>query len=290
MKPLSFDEFLRALNYQSFNLFKEEYSDLNNQAPDYLIKNLTNDLNIYIKVGGLPEAVLLFLDKQSIEEVENKMPDYLNEIIGSISTDKKEQALLISILNTGLKSLSNPNPKIKITESSFLKNGSRNEIRKAWNLCLTSSLVLTTPCLRNLTDLAIPQFDFSSSKVFPFDIGIANYLFTKANLLPQDSLYESLTFLLLDSQGIICSYPLRNRRQPTDFIIFEKNKCIPIDIKTGNSIFSRGLSQLIKDTKLPLGIIASNSSMKVEKRKNTLVIPILYLSFIKEILENGKNS
>lgn len=291
MGPLSFDEFLVAIGYNSFDLFKGKYSDLKEVPSEYLLQELTSDFDSYLKVGGLPEAVLGFKRGIADDFWGNGMGKLFSQVVSSFSQDKKEASVLSDIIKEGIQSSSGSNPKIKINGSNLKDHGTRNDLRKAWELGLTSSIVRVVPSLNEFNKSGFHRTDNSSNKAFAYDSGVARYLVSENKPDIEGCLYENLALLLMEYQGLSCAYPVRSRREASDFIVFLDNgRLLPVDIKTGLSCSSRSLYQLVEKENLPRGIIAARSAFSVEIRSKTIVVPILYLSFIKEIIEkNGLN-
>ena len=261
LSPMTFFEFLTALG--KTQLIKQ----VRETAPfvkNHLFDQLTEWLKIYFFVGGMPEAVKVF--------VESKNPRDVRRIQRSIIQTYKDDFLKYSskAVLPKLDQIFERLPQIigkKVKYSEISREYQAREIRNALRL-LQQARILTFCYHTNASGLPLKaQQDISVFKMYFLDIGLMNYMqevswesiqeYTDDSLITKGTIAEQFAaqHLAYISNGIEepgLFYWLRDKKNENaeiDFIVSLENKIMPIEIKAGRSGKLKSLVQFVEQKK-----------------------------------------
>ena len=301
MYPLDYEEFSNAvgLNYQ---LLKDLYN-LKKPIGEEVNRKLIRDFRTYIAIGGMPQAVSAYIEKKSFDQID--------EIKKSI----------IDLYISDLKKIDSSGRLSKIYESipsqlfskrnrfsfHYATNSNKNKKDEERIFDLLDSKIANS-CYK-ITD---PSISFSQStdltqyKFYLSDTGLfVTMLFNSDNNSHED-LYKKLISNKLDlnlgylyenviSQLIVSSrrklfYYFWNKENSThkyeiDFLIYNKNKILPIEIKSNKTHHHQSLDQFAIKYSHICGNKYIFSTKDYQKEKDTFYIPFsYYMSIIIKFL------
>ncbi len=265
MGPFSFEEFLLANGEKSALHFIQNYKIGDELATNYH-KKLTKLLRIYIAVGGMPEVVNAYTEKQSMIELEK----IKSSIIDTFKLDfhkykKNTNPKLLSIIFDSLPIQIGK----KIKYSNIDRTYKSNEISKSLyqlNLARIVSKVFNTSC--NGIPLSAERKE-NFFKCFLLDIGLIhtqlklnpfetsetvelNYV--NNGVLSEQLIAQQLHFQHLDFQEPQLYYWAREKKAASaevDFVIADsKRRIIPIEVKSGSTGSMRSLQVMIHEKSL----------------------------------------
>ena len=103
MYPFSFDEFLDANGMQLLKEYKNQSADINSPLPEVMHRQLIEQLRSYFLVGGMPEAVRTWIEKQDY----TKCAEIHRDILQTYQDDFRKYKSRISpiVLSNTLKSV-----------------------------------------------------------------------------------------------------------------------------------------------------------------------------------------
>ena len=220
MHPMDFEEFLCANGNQ---ILVDEIKNcyINNKPMDPVLHNKSIDLyRLYLCVGGMPEAInnlisnnddILKFDKSIIENI---YQSYLNDMNKYI-TNKFEASKIESIYKSIPSQLGNQSNKFQFGKIS--SNSRKRDYETALNWLLSSTMVLKCPILNKVE---IPPLGFIITE---------NYVATQlvANKIP----------LIYWESG---------NEAEVDFILYNDDGIIPIEVKSNDNITSKSLNVFMK--------------------------------------------
>lgn len=294
MFPLDFEEFLIAngVNKELISIAKESF-DKRKEVPDYIHEKFMNLFKKYLLVGGMPDAVSEFVDKNSFVAVENahKAINYFIKNDITKYAQDNEKLKIKEIYNLIPTELNNMSKRFII---SHIPNHSKNENEVlSFSWLSSAGVVVPVYCVDEPLIPLITSSKRNQLKLFLEDVGLFTYLITnsqiKAKILDSDinlnygSIYESVAAQLLRCHGFENLYYYNNKKQgEVDFILEYEGKVLPIEIKSGKDYERhRAINNLIsiKNYNIDYGIVFYNGNYI--KKDKIDYFPIYLLEFLK---------
>ena len=257
MYPMDFEEFLMANG--NLALIDEIRNCYNNLTPmDTVLHNKILELyKLYLCVGGMPEAVknllvndknILRFDKSIIEDI---YQSYLSDMNKHI--DNKFEASKIERIYKSIPSqLGNQSNKFQYGKLS--NDARKRDFAEPLNWLLSSTMI--HKCVL-LNKVEIPPLGFvidDHFKLYLSDVGILlNMLKVKYNDVILDNLLqykgiiaENYVATQLVANNIPLIYWESGNKAEVDFILYNDNGIIPIEVKANDNVSSQSLNIYIK--------------------------------------------
>ncbi len=257
MYPMDFEEFLIANGNQA--LIDEIRNCYDNMIPmDSVLHNKAIELyKLYLCVGGMPEAVknliendkdILKFDKTIIEDI---YQSYLNDMNKYVD-NKFEASKIENIYKSIPSQLGNQSNKFQYGKIS--SNARKRDYETALNWLLSSTMVHKCPMLNKVE---IPPLGFiieDHFKLYLSDVGILlNLLQIKYNDIILDKLLQYkgiITENYVATQLVANKIPLiyweSGNKAEIDFILYNDDGIIPIEVKSNDNVSSQSLNAYIK--------------------------------------------
>ncbi len=294
MYPMDFEEFSLGVGVseQTLSYLRNCYSECK-PVDEIIHKQMMNLFNVYLVVGGMPNAVKTFIDSNDIYKVNRVLNDIdrgYREDIGKYSKDSKLLIqdiydLIPSELNAQNKRfiLKNLNEKARFyqCESSF-----------AW--LSSSGVALFTHNVDNPVYPLLASKERTLFKLFLNDVGLLTYklfngnqavLLNGGSTLNYGAVYENVVAEELNSHGFPLFYHSDKKRGEIDFLIEVDNKLLPLEVKSGKGYKRHSaLSHLLSDDhyRYEKGYVLCNGN--IERKGKIIYLPIYMVSFIKNQL------
>ncbi len=287
MYPMDFEEFLMANG--SKGLIDEIIRCYKNnvEMDSVLHEKAMNLYRLYLCVGGMPESIKNFLnndkdilkfDKSIIEDI---IQSYLNDMNKYVQ-NKFESIKIESIYKSIPAQLGNQSNKFQYGKIS--SNTRKRDYETALDWLLSSTMAYK--CLL-LKKAEIPPLAFTDSdhfKLYLSDVGILiNLLQVKYNDVILDRMLQYkgniaenyvATQLLINGHTLI--YWESGNQAEIDFVIYNEDGLIPVEVKANDNIGSKSLNIYMKrhEPKYAIRISAKNFGFK----NNIKSVP-LYATF-----------
>ena len=288
MHPMDFEEFLLACGN---NLLIDEIKNCyyNNIAMDDVLHNKALDLyRLYLCVGGMPEAINNFLknDKNILkfnrDILEDIYKSYLNDMNKYVD-NKYEATKIENIYKSIPTQLGNQSNKFQFGKIS--SNARKRDYETALDWLLSSTMVYKCSLLNKPE---IPPLAFILDNYFKLylnDIGILlSILKVKYNdvildklLLYKGIIAENYVATQLITNETPLMYWESGNKAEIDFIIYNDNGIIPIEVKANDNVGSQSLNVYIKRYNPPYAIRLSTKNFGFSN--NIKSIP-LYAAFL----------
>ena len=257
MYPMDFEEFLIANKSQALiDEIKKCYET--NTPMDSVLHNKALELyKLYLCVGGMPEAVknliendkdILKFDKSIIEDI---YQSYLNDMNKYVD-NKFEASKIESICKSIPAQLGNQSNKFQY--GKIASNARRRDYETPLNWLLSSTMVHKCPILNKVE---IPPLGFiieDHFKLYLSDVGILlNMLQIKYKDIILDNLlqYKGIiaenyvaTQLIANKNPLI--YWESGNKAEVDFILYNDDGIIPIEVKANDNVGSQSLNIYMK--------------------------------------------
>lgn len=257
MYPMDFEEFLIA-NGNS-NLINEINICYSNNTPmvSALHNMALNLYRLYLCVGGMPEAVknllnnnrdIVKFDKTILEDI---YISYLNDM-NKYVTNKFEASKIESIYKSIPSQLGNQSNKFQYGKIS--QNARKRDYETSLNWLLSSTMIHKSTILNKVE---IPPLAFIISdhfKLYLSDVGIlVNILQVKYSDIILDNLLqykgiiaENYVATQLIANNIPLIYWESGNQAEIDFILYNNDGLIPVEVKANDNIRSQSLNIYMK--------------------------------------------
>ncbi|MCI5144780.1 MAG: ATP-binding protein [Candidatus Electrothrix sp. AR3] len=268
MGPMTFSEFLSAMNEEGLKNFIDQY-EFGREIGAIVHQRLLGLLRSYYYIGGMPEAVAVFAESRSYKDVS----EVHNSIIETYRDDFPKYAgsrnlnRMLNVFNFAAR-----NVGIKIKYSNISSRDQSVTIKKDIEL-LAMARVIGKVIHSHCTGLPL-QADLQEKvyKLLFLDVGLMNAIcgldwlsfsqMDDVKLVNQGAVAEQfvgqhLQAMLADKPNRELNYWLREGRAANaelDFVIGVSGNIIPIEVKSGATGTLKSLHQFMGSKEAPLAI------------------------------------
>lgn len=279
--PMSFEEFLVAKgeeeaykllvsrDFETINLLHEKYTDL---------------LRQYYYVGGMPEAVLKYVETDSLQEVRRIQSEILQGYDFDFSKHApQEQVPRIRMVWNSIPSQLFKENK-KFIYGALRKGARANDFEIAIQWLIDAGLLYKIPrCTKPELPLDIYE-DLSAFKLYAVDLGLMGAMVktVPAQVLIKNDIFkeykggitEQYVLQQLKSKGVspIYYHNTNNSRLELDFIIQRGAEMIPIEVKAEGNVRANSLTALLN--RIPELHAERYSMLPYKVQKNLTNIPL----------------
>lgn len=291
MYPMTFNEFLIADNCENLVEYMKSINSIE-KIPDIFFNQLEEKLKAYFIIGGMPEAVQIWINEKDIELVNQVQDNILKAYESDFSkhTQNSEANKISLIWNSIPSQLAKENKKFLY---QTIKEGARaREYESALNWLNDANLIYK---IYNVTKTDFPlkaYNDLSSFKIYLNDIGLLRKM---ANLdsrivVEGNRLFEEFkgafteNYVLNMLNATFNSIPnyFTYDRHKIDFIIQYNNKIIPMEVKSNKSTNNISLTRYNEKYNNDLGIRFSMNNLS--KDGKIINIPLFLIEYIEKFI------
>lgn len=291
MFPLDFEEFAEAVGMSAdvMKYVKECYEQ--RKVVDEVVHDKMNDLvRLYLIIGGMPEAVqkyivtnnlqvvreaqraILHLYGKDIAKYDPKNKLYIKDIFDLIPSElnAKNKRFILKALNE--------KAKFERYKNSFLWLADAGVALPTYNV-EEPRLPLKLGEQRNLFKLFLSDVGLLASQ---YAANIAIDLLTGKSEINYGSIYENFAAQELRAHGYALYYFNNKKQGELDFVVEDKGKVLPIEIKSGKDYKRHNaLSNVMgnEEYDIPHAIVFSNGNVEVVGR--ILYCPIYMLMYLQ---------
>lgn len=288
MYPMDFEEFLMATSSQG--LIDEIYRCYNEVIPmtNVLHDKLLNLYRLYLCVGGMPQAVQKIVDvNQNIFDfdktiVKNIIESYLNDMNQYI-LNNTEKSRIEAIYKSIPSQLGNVSNKFQYTKIN--SNARSRDYETALQWLISSTMIYKCNLLKTIQIPPKAYADEEYFKLYISDVGLLislleiqyNDILLDNNFLYKGNIAENYVAEQLVRNGVSLYYWKSNSDAEIDFILYNEDGLIPIEVKASDNITSKSLNSYIKKYNPKYSIRISTKNFGFEN--NIKSIP-LYAAFL----------
>ncbi len=288
MYPMDFEEFLMATSSQG--LIDEIYKCYNEATPmtNALHEKLLNLYRLYLCVGGMPQAVQNIVDvNQNIFDfdktiVKNIIESYLNDMNQYIfnNTEKSRIEAIYKSIPSQLGNVSN-----KFQYSKINSNARSRDYETALQWLISSTMIYKCNLLKAIQIPPKAYADEEYFKLYISDVGLLtslleiqyNDILLDNKFLYKGNIAENYVAEQLVRNGVSLYYWKSNSDAEIDFILYNEDGLIPIEVKASDNITSKSLNSYIKKYNPKYSIRISSKNFGFEN--NIKSVP-LYAAFL----------
>ena len=290
MYPMDFEEFLMATSSQE--LIDEIYKCYNAGVPmtNGLHEKLLNLYRLYLCVGGMPQAVQNIVNvNQNIFDfdgniVKNIIESYLNDMNQYIlnNTEKSRIEAIYKSIPSQLGNVIN-----KFQYAKINSNARSRDYETALQWLISSTMIYKCNLLKTIQIPPKAYEDEEYFKLYISDVGLLTSLLEiRYNdiLLDNDFLYkgniaENYMAEQLVRNGVSLYYWKSSSDAEIDFILYNEDGLIPIEVKASDNTTSKSLNSYMKRYNPKYAIRVSSKNFGFEN--NIKSIPLYAAFFIK---------
>lgn len=277
--PLSFMEFLAALGK---NQLVEEIKRHSWQELNALSIQLTELLRQYYFTGGMPEAVLSYIENQDLQEVRKIQNQILNDYKNDISkhAPKNELSKITLVWDSIPSQLAKENKKF--VYGAIKKGGRAKEFENAIQWLINAGLVHKVNRVKKIEKPLKFYEDFDCFKLFVNDLGLLGAMSqaSASEILIGNNAFSTYKGSFTEqyvAQQFFCSenasgeeknlfyYTNENSTMEIDFVI-QKEKVYPVEVKAEENLKSKSLSTVLKNNSDLSGIRFSMANYKEQEK------------------------
>ena len=295
MFPLDFEEFLIAnnVNKELIAIAKDSF-DNKKEVPEYIHEKFMDLFKKYLLVGGMPDAVSEFIDKNSFTAVENAHKSinyFVKDDITKYALDNEKLKIkeIYNLIPTELNSISK-----KFILSHIPNHNKNNNEILSFTWLSNAGVVIPVYCINEPLIPLMTSSRRNQLKLFIEDVGLFTHIIVDSQIktkildssfnLNYGSIYETVTAELLRCHGFNNLYYYNNKKYgEVDFIIEYQNKVLPIEIKSGKDYERhRGINNLleINNYDINYGIVFYNGNYI--KKDKIDYFPIYLIEFLRK--------
>ena len=298
MYPLDFEEFLLAMGcgQETIDGMKEKFlagESLNESLHNYMLQQF----KIYLLVGGLPEAINIFLENRNMSHVRKVHRD-IHELyrIDASQYDTEKKLLIRKIYDMIPSIMENKKKRIvvnRIEETPSHKQFS--DYADEFEYLTNSGIALGVQAVSN------PRFPLTESesknllKLYMNDIGLLTNLLYGLNInavLQDDksinlgSVYETVVAQELHAHGFTLHYYDNKQKGEVDYLIddYEHLTVLPIEVKSGKDYTVHSALDNMLDTPdyhIQKAVVLSNER-EVSVKNGITYLPVYYCMFYQK--------
>lgn len=278
--PLSFSEFLDSYDQRLAHIVRDW--KVEDSLPEILRQELNEKLKLYMVVGGMPEAVVDWIETRDLNEVDETLSNILRAYPLDFSkyATPAEMIRIQQVWDSMQRQLAKDNKKFKYSEIQKGARAREYEVAVDW-LC-RAGLVHK---VNNTETVRFPLDAYKNDSIFKLylnDVGLLRRMFhlDPATISQENSLFtefkgimsENHVLLSLLRQGCSPLYWSSSNQAEIEFLLEHKNNIIPVEVKSKESIQAKSLSEYRKKNN---PVIAVRMSLRnIQKRDGLLNLPL----------------
>ena len=288
MYPMDFEEFLMATSSQG--LIDEIYKCYNSSVPmtSALHEKLMGLYRMYLCVGGMPQAVQNIVNaNQNIfnfdkDIIRNIIESYLNDMNQYIfnNTEKSRIEAIYKSIPSQLGNVSN-----KFQYSKINSNARSRDYESAMQWLISSTMIYKCNLLKSIQIPPKAYVDEEYFKLYLSDVGLLtslleiqyNDILLDNSFLYKGNIAENYVAAQLVRNGLSLYYWKSNSDAEIDFILYNEDGLIPIEVKASDNITSKSLNSYMKQYNPKYSIRISSKNFGFEN--NIKSVP-LYATFL----------
>lgn len=291
MYPLTFKEFIKALGVSNeiIDILKQSYK--NRTEVDAFIHNKLIDLfNLYLIVGGMPEAVSTYIETNNLEKVSKVHEKIIRLYKQDFSKYEVNNKLKLKEIYDAMPSqLDQKNKRFRLNVLGDKMNYDRAENSFLW----LKDAGVAIP-VYNLNEPKLPFIlneNRSLFKLFFSDVGLLTSQYslqTKMAILNKEqsinngSLFENAVAQELLSKEFKLYYFNSKKQGELDFLIELNGKVLPIEVKSGKDYKKHSaLNNVMNDLNYDIAEAYILNQNNIEVKDKLIYLPIYMLMFIE---------
>ncbi len=292
MYTLDFEEFLWANNISTevIDALKKFYRE-ETPVPAGIHTAMKNLLNLYIAIGGLPDAANAFLSSHNMNEVSKAHQSILKEYRDDMVkyAPDKDKPHIRECFNSIPKQLAKENKKFQYNQ---VKPGGRSNTYLGSLQWLEDAGIICRCYNTDITGLPMEgNAKDNVFKVYVSDIGLLLEMLgagTRADILKgnlggfKGAIFENLMADTLHKKAQSLYYFQKESGLELDFLVRMKGECVPLEVKAKSSKAKSAKTVLAHPEKYQVHQIIKFGDFNIGREGNLLTMPT-YMQFLLDL-------
>ena len=297
MYPLDFEEFLLANGFNSFAITALRNKFKLRESLDENTHNKILDLfKKYLLVGGLPDAVNMFVSEKNISKVrtiQNEIHNYYG--LDASKYDAEKKLKIKRIYDMIPSTLENKKKRIVVKNIENKPKKTFSDYKDEFDYLINAGIALEVKAISTPTFPLIENSGKNLLKLYLNDVGILTGILYKNNIrailddersINLGTVYESVVASELKAHGYNLFYYDNRNKGEVDYLIddYELLSTIPLEIKSGKDYtIHSALNHFLnnEDYNIKGGYVLSNERTVTTKGKVTY-LTIYYIMFFEQ--------
>jgi predicted AAA+ superfamily ATPase len=289
LAPMNFDEFLLARGKTQLLDFLQATE---NNIPEYIHKILTDELSLYYIVGGMPEAVSIFIESEDLLKVRKRQTELLKNYMADFAkySNANTALQLVSTFESIPRQLAKDNSKFKF--NLIKTNGRYNEFKSSIHWLVHSGIAHKVPIISSGEIPLKMHINENSFKLYFCDVGLLGALadLPLNSFLNPNDLFKTFKGAFVENlfiqeffshQSQKQLYCWQGRSSEVDFLFEKDGALFPIEVKSGKSGKLKSMQVFAEKYPIQIKTKASLLPLQIQKEINFQNIP---LYFIKRLI------
>jgi len=297
MFPLDFEEFLYAngMNEIVIEAMQKKFERL--ESLDETMHNKMMDLfRKYLLVGGLPDAVNVYLSEkniQSVREIQSEIHEYYAADASKYDNERKLKIRRIYDLIPS--NMENKKKRVVAQRVENKKGKTFADYEDEFEYLISAGIALNVQAISNPVFPLIESSGKNLLKLYLNDVGILTGILYGNNIravlgdeksINLGSVYESVVASELIAHGYKLFYYDNRNKGEVDYLIddYDSLSAVPIEVKSGKDYtVHSALNTFVKneDYHIKKAFVLSNERI-VKTKGKIIYIPIYYVIFMKK--------
>ena len=294
MYPLDFEEFLLAngANDYFINSLKNNFDNLVS-LPESTHKHLLEMFKKYLLVGGLPDAVKLYIETKNIQLI-REFHDEIHEYYGKDASkyDLEHKLKIRKIYDLIPSNMENKKKRVIIKDIENIKGKTYSNYEDEFDYLINAGISLDVKAVSTPVFPLIQSSGKNLIKLYLNDVGLLTNILYGVNInavlddkksINLGSLYETAVACELKAHGYNLFYYDNRSKGEVDYLIddFMELSTVPIEVKSGKDYTKHSaLSAFIenKDYNVQKAYVLSNER-EIRISGKIIYIPIYFIMF-----------
>ena len=295
--PVSFEEYLMNVNPVLLKMIQDSYSKKSPLETPYhdMAMNLLHE---YLTIGGLPEALDVFIQEKSYVEARSVLKEVYENYLGDMDTYNISTEMILKTRNVYKNIFSQLNKENKNFKISLLEKGKSNrDYFNAYEWLELSHVIYRCKNLKGHVNLPFEEESAGLFRLYLADEGIFAYQskVSQADFFVKERrntlsgvFYENYVACELSAKGIPLFYWTGKQTHEFEFIVYSGGKLYPLDVKKGKGNLG-SLEEFREANGKCTAIKISSNNFGYNKENDILTIPH-YAVFVlaQEFFEDGE--
>lgn len=297
LHPMGFIEFLLANNKNKLAQFLEDY-DAKKNIPDGIHKKLMTAFKNFVAVGGMPEAVKVYAQTQSLQQTEIVKRDLLATFINDFAKYSKQHQyhLIRKVFAQISRNIGN---KIKYTNLSA--DNKSKDVAVVIDL-LEAARVIKKVIRSSANGLPLAaEANEKFFKIIFLDVGListqlnqsaealnaTDILLVNRGELAEQWVGQALLLNTEDNLHPELHYWAREKKSSSaevDYVIPNESKVLPIEVKAGKTGSLKSLHIFIKEKQSPLAVRFNSEPPSYSENDKILSLPLYLAERVSEVV------
>ena len=241
--PVTFEEYLLNVNPLLLDLIKRSYDKQQALEPVYH-EMAMNFLHEYLTIGGLPEALDIFIKEKSYVDATQVLKEVYNNYLGDMDTYNVSNETILKTRNVYKNIFSQLNKENKNFKVTLIEKGKSNrDYFNAYEWLELAHVVYRCHNLKGHINLPFQEESSGLFRLYLADVGIFAFQsqVNQSDFFVKDRrntlsgvFYENYAACELAANEIPLFYWTGKQTHEFEFVLYSKGKIYPVDVKKKN--------------------------------------------------------